>query len=245
MVYTTDFDIFYKDSANKSGTIRLDVLLLLLQEAAILHSEAVGFTEEYMERTKSAWFLNKLSLSMEELPKRRERITVKTWSKEFFSFKAIREFELYRKDMLIGKASSQWFFIDSEQKRLKRIPEEVKSFYGEYPQSVDLDLSFLDKREPSFKVDCSKTFTLRHCDIDSNGHLNNTVYAQFVIDVIKQLSPSFRYKRFHILYKKEVTYNRENINCAVGEIADGTYCFKIFKDDTIFAYGELFGEKIS
>lgn len=239
MPYQIDFKIFYKDTTNNEDKIRLDALLLLLQEAAILHSEKVGFTEAYMSATKSGWVLNKLSLLMDYLPMMREKITIKTWSRELKSFKAIREFEIYKDNHCIGRASTQWFFIDLGQKRLKRISDEVKNFYGETPIDVGIDLETFDIKENNFEETLTKQHTLRANDIDSNGHLNNTVYAQFVADVMKNLVPHFSYKQFNIIYKREVPYIIQSVNCGVAKINENKYLFKIYNGDIVYSLGEI------
>lgn len=78
MIFKVDFDIFYKDTTSNDGKIRLDTLILLLQESAILHSEKVGFTQDYMKKNQCAWVLNKISLIMNRIPKMRENITIQT-----------------------------------------------------------------------------------------------------------------------------------------------------------------------
>lgn len=239
MIYKVDFEIFYKDTTSNDDKIRLDVLLLLLQESAILHSEKVGFTQDYMKANQCGWVLNKLSLIMNYIPKMRERITIETWSREIKSFKAIREFRIFKGNECIGTASTLWFFIDTSQKKLKRIPEEVKNFYGEYNQKVGIDLEPLDIQEYPLENILTKKHILRICDIDTNGHLNNTVYAQFVTDLLQNLVPTFLYKQFSILYKREIPYTTTPIHCGISKIDGKKYFFKIYNDEIIYSIGEI------
>ncbi|GAB4438848.1 MAG: thioesterase [bacterium] len=239
MYYEKDFEIYYKDTTNNENRIRLDILLLLLQEAAILHSEKVGFTEEYMAKNSCGWVLNKLSLEISSLPIMREKIRIKTWSRGVKSFKAYRDFEIYRDNVCIGRASTQWFFIDSLQKKLKKIPEEVKGFYGELAAQAGINLDALEIKEGDCNEVLTKEHTLRACDIDSNGHLNNTVYAQFVTDLMKNLVTHFTYNQFNIIYKKEIPYAISTVTCGISKVNEQNYNFRIYKGDTVYAAGEI------
>lgn len=239
MIYEKDFEIYYKDTTNNENRIRLDSLLLLLQEAAILHSEKVGFTEEYMTKNFCAWVLNKLSLEMSSLPAMREKIRIKTWSRGVKSFKAFRDFEIYRDSLCIGRASTQWFFIDSQQKKLKKIPEEVRGFYGELDVDAGINLDTLEINDNDLDEVLTKQHILRACDIDSNGHLNNTVYAQFVTDLMKNLVPHFAYNLFNIIYKKEIPYTIHTVACGITKVNEQSYNFRIYNGDIIYAAGEI------
>lgn len=242
MFFEKTFCMLYRDSDRK-GNIRLDCLLLYLQEAAILHSIQVGFDETYMKKNNSAWVLNKLSLELMKPVEIREKITIKTWSREIKSFKATREFEIYNsKEECIGKASSLWFFIDSKDKKIKRIPLEVKNFYGEVPYSTGIVLKEIDPNLENNGETFRKSYTLRQSDIDSNGHLNNTVYAQFLEDIVGNIADNLFITSFNIIYKKEVPYEGGNIFC---EVRKNSYLsnyyqlqFKICCGENLSAYGE-------
>lgn len=238
MIYEKQFEIYYKDTSS-NGEIRLDCLLQYLQEAAILHSIKVGFDETYMQKNNCAWVMNRLTLQMEKMPKIRSLIKIKTWSNELKSFKATREFEIYENGSCVGVASTNWLFIDVIQKKVKRIPDEVKNFYGELQKNVAIDTENIDIESYSFNTAFTKTHSLRHCDIDTNGHLNNTVYAQLVEDTVANIVNKFTMKTFKILYKKEVPYSINNLVCDIGKIDENRFSFRFLKDDTIFAYGNI------
>ncbi len=238
MLYEKQFEIYYKD-ATANGEIRLDCLLQYLQEAAILHSIYVGFDETYMQKNNCAWVMNKLILQMKSMPKIRSLLKIKTWSNELKSFKATREFEIYENGSCVGVASTKWFFIDFIQKKVKRISDEVKNFYGELQKNVGIDSENTNFEVSSFNTIFTKNHSLRHCDIDTNGHLNNTIYAQLVEDTVANVIDKFTIRSFKILYKREVSYNINNLVCDVGKIDENSFSFRFSKDDTIFSYGNI------
>jgi len=239
MFFEKEFDIYYRDTED-GGKIKLDCLLLYLQEAAILHSIQVGFDEAYMQKNSCAWVMNRLGLQMEKMPQIRTRLKIKTWTTGIKSFKAIREFEIYENNSFVGVASTHWFFIDINQRKLKRIPEEVKNFYGEVPKNVELNLDDVEFEDPDFDIIFSKTHSLRHYDIDTNGHLNNTVYAQLLEDTLVNVISNFTVKGLKILYKKEVPYHFNKVTCSIGNgNTTNTFNFKFFNETTLFSYGNI------
>ena len=108
MIYEFNYSVNYRD-VDSSRFLRIDSLVSLLQEAAILHSEFVGFDVEYIKKHNAAWVLNKFALVIYEYPFLRDNITIKTWSRGLKSFRAFRDFEVFKNDRLIAHATSYWF----------------------------------------------------------------------------------------------------------------------------------------
>jgi len=75
----------------------------------------------------------------------RENITIKTWSRGLKSFKAFRDFEVYKDGKMIAHATSFWFCVDIKRKRVIKIPEEVQKMYGFHDITTGVEI---DDSEP-------------------------------------------------------------------------------------------------
>ena len=78
--------------ADASFRIKLGVLVRRLQEAAVNHSERVGFGSRAMVAAKNAWILNRLGMDITRWPTYLEPLTVTTWHRGARGFMAYRDF---------------------------------------------------------------------------------------------------------------------------------------------------------
>ncbi|MCX8084068.1 MAG: thioesterase [Calditerrivibrio sp.] len=235
MIYEFNYSVNYRD-ADASRYLRIDALVSLLQESAILHSELIGFDADYMYKHSCAWMLNKFAIVIYEYPFLRDQITIKTWSRGLKSFRAFRDFEVFKGDKLIAHATSYWFFIDTTKKRVIKVPEEVQKMYGYHDITTGV---IIDDSEPTNIDDFffEKNHIIRYSDIDSNGHLNNVAYLNMLEDTIKNSGTNSRIKEYYISFKKEIVYDSNEISVSILKATEKRYFFYFNKDAEIYAQG--------
>lgn len=235
MIYEFNYSVNYRD-VDTSRYLRLDSLVSLLQESAILHSELVGFDVDYMFKYNVAWVMNKFALVIHEYPFLRDNITIKTWSRGIKSFKAFRDFEVYKDGKMIAHATSFWFFIDTKKKRISKVPEEVQKMYGYHDISTNV---VINDSEPALLDDTyfEKHQVIRYSDIDSNGHLNNVVYLNMLQDTLYANGVSKNIKEYYISFKKEINYDMKEILVSALKAEDNRYYFTFNKENDIYADG--------
>ncbi|MGB9731089.1 MULTISPECIES: acyl-[acyl-carrier-protein] thioesterase [Calditerrivibrio] len=235
MIYEFKYSVNYRD-VDQNRFLRSDSLVSLLQEAAILHSEFVGFDADYMLKHNVAWMLNRFALVIHDYPFLRDEITIKTWSRGLKSFKAFRDFEVFNNGKLIANATSYWFFIDTKRKRIAKVPEEVQKMYGYHDMATNISI---DDSEPPHLEDffLDKQQIIRYSDIDSNGHLNNVIYLNMLEDTLKGHGIMKKIKEYYISFKKEITYNLLSINVSIMQADQNRYFFHFNKEEDIYAEG--------
>lgn len=235
MVFDYSFNVDYRD-VDTHNKLRIDALMSHIQEAAIMHSENVGFDINYMQNNCCGWILHKFGINIIRYPFLRDSITIKTWSNGVKGFRANRDYEFFLKDDKIGSASSEWFFIDTRKKSLKKIPEEVAKFYGVFSKSVGIELKEVEVADKDF--DIVKKHVIRFSDIDTNGHLNNTVYVELLNDTLLTHFPLSSISSLNIIFKKEILREAQEICVGIHCSSEETL-YKFFKDDHIYALGNL------
>ncbi len=181
-------------------------LLNYLEEAAIRHSESVGCGIDRLLEAGQVWMLARWSLHMNRYPRWNEEVTIETWPSEFERFYATREFRITGgRDEPLGAASTRWIFFDLNRKRPVRVPPEIMERYGTNPQRMVEDtfpeLPALDR--PLHEMD----FRVRLSDIDTNDHVNNTRYVEWLLETVpRPVHADYFASVIEAAYKKETDY---------------------------------------
>lgn len=197
-----------------------NTILNYLEEAAVSHSESVGYGIDSLLERNLGWVLNRWHLIMERYPIWGENIIIETWPSNFQRFYATRQFFIKDNDNnILGRASSLWIFLDIVKKRPKRIPTEFGDAYGMDPlRAMDdpfSDFSFLDN--PTY----NKEFQIRKSDIDTNNHVNNGKYVDWILETIPlDLYNTHSLYELEVVYKNEIKYG-ESINASCDNYKDG------------------------
>ncbi|MFP4657730.1 MAG: acyl-CoA thioesterase [Desulfonatronovibrionaceae bacterium] len=98
-----------------------------LQDAAIAHSDAVGWTQKEYDRLGATWIVRRHEIDYFHPAFVRDRLIVYTWVKEFRRIRCLRSYEMLRpKDGLcLARAQTVWVFMDTQTGRPRTIPEDM------------------------------------------------------------------------------------------------------------------------
>ena len=191
---TGDFDRF--------NNIRVSSVLDLFQDAAGRHAEEINVGFEAMKSRCYFWVLVKTKFKIISQPELHQRVVVKTWPLEPNKYIYRREYKIENEageTLIIG--SSEWVVIHSEKRRLVSAPDLYPFTDGFHPE-VNFEAR-LEKVE-DFEADSAPyVFTPGFSQIDVNSHVNNTKYADFVLDAVNP-DEAFEIDVFQIDYRKEV-----------------------------------------
>lgn len=203
--FSKEFTIHYYEINAEEQASPL-TLLYYLEDAAIAHSESVGYGIELLKSEALAWLLKRWHLQMERYPGYGEKVIVETWPSNFERFYGQREFQIKTlRQEVIGRATSLWIFYNTARKRPCRIHSEFGALYGlDSRRAVDDIFAPLAAfPESSGEVE-EKEFAVRYGDIDTNWHVNNAQYLQWMLEAV----PVEFYRR-HRLASLEIQYNKE------------------------------------
>lgn len=224
--FTTEFALrFYElNSRSQAGPV---ALLHYLEEAAVSHSRAAGYSLRELEAQGVGWVLNRWYLVVERYPAWDEKIFVETWPSRFDRFYATREFVVRGgNEQIIAQASSRWVYLNIERKRPLRIPEGFALAYGLDPErALDYAFAALPARseEPDLPVSGAQHFGVRRSDLDGYQHVNNAQYVEWVLESVSEETYHFaELQALEIEYKKEVGYGgRVQVDSRFLEPQDG------------------------
>lgn len=198
------------------GRVKNTRLLEILADVSMSHTEEeMGLPEDYMEQRGTHWVLYawKVKLLKSDISDK----------KVFFTTFAIIEKEIYcyryyiikdEENNIIGYAFAHWIAIDIENRKLTKIPEDIR----EKIQASDIDESQRQKviemlnykslkRERNAVFDYERKIEVSYFDIDKNAHVNNAVYDRWALEALYGFDLGFlkhnEMLEFTVIYKKE------------------------------------------
>lgn len=206
--FTKEYEIHYFE-IDQSREVTPISLLHFMEDSAISHSEAVGLGIDRLLTAGTCWVLNHWWLKMNRYPRLGDKISIHTWPSKFERFYAQREFDIEDgRENSLGQASSLWIYLNLYKKRPLRIPGSFSQVYGLTEKSL-MNGTFSDLPEMT-SVQPGMRFHVRHSDIDTNGHVNNARYVEWMIEGIgTDLSPDYRLAELEVKYIKETVYGTD------------------------------------
>lgn len=163
---------------NSNKRLGLTGLLNLLQDIAWLHAEHLGWGYEDLIKRNTIWVLVRQKLVMADWPAWGDVVTIKTWPRGVVGVLALRDFEIFVREKKLGECTTSWLTLNWQTRK---------------PQKFDPHSFELADRPPGLAFEAERIalrtdlkpvarFHVRYSDLDVNGHVNNTRYAQWVLD---------------------------------------------------------------
>ncbi|MGN1060700.1 MAG: acyl-[acyl-carrier-protein] thioesterase [Candidatus Coproplasma sp.] len=208
------YELRYTD-VDFEDNIKLSALLSLMEESACASADELGFGYSVLQPKNIGFVILNWHLELYKAIKLGDELTVHTWPVKPRRLTVFRDFELYIGDEKVGVASSRWCVIDLKDFKIidPSCAFDENAVYNEN-RSVEVSswkIPAVNSSECVYskKVTCS--------DYDHYNHVNNTKYADFLLDVF---SPEdFKDKNISCV---DVNYQTQ---CKYGETLD------FFKED--------------
>ena len=188
-------------------------LLNLLQDTAWIHATHLGHGYEDMIHEGTAWVLTRQKLCMNQWPAWRETVELRTWVRPIEGLLAVRDFEILLQGEVIGKCTTQWLILDLNTRKPaeKGLNLAEDEFRKDAPAFISASKIILQKELKELA-----RFNVRNSDLDLNGHVNNTRYAQWILDSLPEQN-----LRDFILQEYEVNFIAETKSGDVIDIFGG------------------------
>ncbi|MCC6137048.1 MAG: acyl-[acyl-carrier-protein] thioesterase [Bdellovibrionaceae bacterium] len=125
------------------------------------------------------WVFTRQKLVMERWPQWNDTLKIKTWLREPEGAFLFRDYELYLNDTKIGMCTSSFTVMDQISRKLA-----IQDWYT-YPRFWKTESPLTNKPDKiplKIPAEDISQFEVRNSDIDLNEHVNNTKYAQWILD---------------------------------------------------------------
>jgi len=233
--FNRQFDISDYD---QRGLLRIDSILKIFQEAAIYHSESIGFTTESYMGSGNIWMHNKNLFKAESLPNFKQKLKVKTWSRGIDKFRGFRNYEIYADGEKCITGSSIWIYLNIDKRRPVRPTDDLIATYDSEDVPVfDDKIKSINLSEPAGET-MDKTVTLRPSDMDVNGHVSNVVYGQFLAVALKDFNVDIINRFVSFSYMHEIKPDVPEVVVKTAKDGD-IYRLGIYSDGVCACIGEV------
>lgn len=210
--------------------LKMSTLLDVAQEVAGDHADELGCGFETMIKQDLIWVIVRNYVEIIKKPINFKEIEVVTYplKPRFVEFN--RETEFYHNGELFAVSRSTWMVINIKDFSVKA-PDFFKDF--------DDDLGYFKRRIRKLPVvDKSQLQKVKEAEVlysmlDHNGHMNNTKYVDFYLDIFR---PEFSVKTLQIEYIKQ-SFLDDKLSLYIKE-SEGKRYLSGYKDDELKFYME-------
>ncbi len=186
MKFEKQFELRYFEM-NSHGEASPTTVLTLLEEAAADHCLSIGYgLYDLMEKYNIGWILLSGYMEMVRYPRYKEKITIQTWLSLYRLIRGTRENIIYGEDgKIIGRAKGQWLFYNVKKKKAVKVFDEIRERWSCIPEeSVNYDI--YRGLEGIDSARHTEIFKVKRYDTDSNEHVNNIRYLQWLLETIPE-----------------------------------------------------------
>ena len=198
---TMDYRLRWMDF-DQYGRMQPAAMLDIFQDMATLHAEVLGIGHDAMLADGVIWVVVRTKLEVLQDPQYFQMVRVRTWPHSLSRFSFLRDFVMYdEQGNLLVQASQEWVLMDARTRKFA----SAKDYYAGSTDFCE-DRVFPKKarkapdfEEPNLPV-CQMTPS--YTDIDLNGHVNNAMSANFIVNAlnpgaegaIKTMQVDYRYE---------------------------------------------------
>ena len=206
------FYVGYSD-VDSQDKCRLSRILDLCQNVATIHSDGLGYGTKGMMDRNLAWLVTSMKVRIIKYPIADREVECRTWSRGLKGVLAQRDYEILDTDgNILILADSPWALFDLKEQKLTRVTDEMQKAYDKLEKDVFEGEEKKHLRDNDV-VEIEKEFEIGKRDIDTNHHLNNARYFDYILEVLPE---DYEVHEFECAYKKQIKY-KENIIVSYGD----------------------------
>ena len=216
----------YEIDSQKRMTI--PALINMMQEMAMQNVLELKASVWDLEPFQISWVLMRLHLQIARLPILGEQIRIYTIPAGFQKFFTYRDYKVFdAKGELIAFTPSTWLLMDTNTRRMKRIPEHILSF--EMPDPASCLPRINHKLPPFIQADSSKQFEVQWHDLDFNEHLSNVYYIRWMLDSMEeQVLLNSQLTNFDIAYRAECRW-KDQVRSDIQRLDEQAYLHRLVR----------------
>ena len=223
-IYSQEFQIT-DNTVDCYGRLKASMILYFVQEVAGQHFSRISMDYESLAKLGMFWAITRQKVQITRMPCRGETIRLETWPMPTTRVAYPRSVVAYDEaGNECFRSISIWVLMDVNTRNMILPGKSGISVPGTLR---GMELAAPGSLMPKELHSCRQR-TVSFTDLDRNGHMNNTVYADICVDTMFEHLGAFNPTFF------EINYNHE---CRVGDRLNVT----LFKgeDNTFFVSGDF------
>lgn len=207
---------------DQQNILRPSVLLNFFQDMATEHAGIMGLSRDYLaEGYNACWIVVRSWFKLTTPLRLGDRLTIRTWHRGAAPLIVYRDFDLFVGEERVGEAVAAWVVADVESRKMLR-PSNIPGIVSSPVPETVKDVQLKPIRRPT-GLEISYERTVRYSDLDLNGHMNNTRYADLIMDAFSPEEFAGKY-----ISEMQLNYSQE---CKWGEVleiarkTEGDFCY--------------------
>lgn len=189
------------------GGMHMLRLCNLLQDAADSHARELGVGARSLLSQGLGWMLTRMRIKITRLPQDDEQLRLITWPEGSNRLYAWRQYRVQHGSELLAQCASAWVVADIAKRAVARMPQAVQDITppSAPPEPLPLGDDPAKEQQPqTFEAECR--LQARNSDLDRNGHVNNGVLCQWLMEPMLPLAAEqgARLAEFDVRFKKEM-----------------------------------------
>ncbi len=190
--YVTSFGIRSYE-IGRLGIISTGTLLRYLEHVATEASAAAGFPRSWYDEQDSAWVVRQMTLAVERPIILTDELTFDTWPSQYARIQAYREYLVTSQHtgQELARARGHWVYVGRQRGLPIRLPANLTEQAIPDPQTVTFPplpgITPPGDDLPSFR----QSLVARVAEADIVGHINNTVYLDWLEEAIHSALAQF------------------------------------------------------
>lgn len=182
-IYRREFKVLSPDSS-QDKLLKPSCAMKYFQEMSDCHSREVGNGEEELRERNMALISVRTSLTFHRTPRWQETFLCETWHREMKGTKWVRDCVMKSMDgELLVESTTGWVLMDLTERRVLR-PTKVPGLTILTAPELALPSARMDRMQIPEDLPVVGHYDVHYTDIDYFGHLNNCVYADFILDFL-------------------------------------------------------------
>lgn len=220
-LYNSYFDINHNLSAK--------AILNIFQDVASFHGEEIGVGFEDLLKKDLYWVISRIKIDIKKMPVPDQTVVVETWPHEKSRVDFDRDLKITDESgEILLTGTSKWCVIDTTRRMLART--DNVNYNGEIVNEKIYNERFGRIVLPTASPEFAFSYTVRFTDLDHNKHMNNTNYANLVLNATQHKE----FKHFEINFINECKLD-DNIMVYRVSDSENEYVFGKVDEKLVFA----------
>jgi len=190
--------------------IKLSALLRMVHIAADVNANELGIGFATLFPLNMSFVLQRFGLKIHRMPVYDEVVTIRTWPAEMARGTFIRNGDMYDKNgTKLMEWSSMWILFDLASRSILKpqaLPMEVPTLTE---IGVDVKPEKVKLQQDEMPVCSQHVHTVRYADVDTNMHMNNSIYGDLVGNAVFANENVGEWKEVQINYLGEARLGEE------------------------------------
>ncbi len=193
--------------------------------------EQASSLEKDIDMEKFRWIAYSWEIDIKECVRLDDEIEITTIPTHMNRFYAYRDFIVEKNGEILAKAKAVFLLMDIERLRPVKILEDLVKAYGREEEVFTARDVKLEK-----DLDFIKDIQIRKADIDTNFHVNNAVYFDYIEELSEIFAKDIGYIK--LVYRNEIR-DKKSVR-ALGKKSKDEFSFALEDGfSKTYAYGKI------